>query len=179
MRSPVLAALFILGVRPVNSQAINPDLIVFSTMSQWPNLRSCVQYSFAGDIYVGGLDAQIGCTTNACLCRADILALAEQTLSSDVRAACSDLQDISTATSILASYCSAKGYTSIIESTILPTSGMCTYAPSTCTPTATVTAYVTQYVTVSSAACKSSQQQVVKVAVGVISVLLLHGITRL
>lgn len=113
----------------------------------------------------------VECTTNACLCRPDTLGSAEQSLSSEASRLCSDFQDISTATSILLSYCSAKGYTSIIQPTILASSGACTAVP---TPTATVTAYVTQYVTVSGASCKSSQLQTVKTGVAVLLVLLMR-----
>ena len=106
------------------------------------------------------IQSQIGCGTNACLCRADTLGSAEQILSSAVSQSCSYIQDISTVTSMLVSYSLAKGYMSIIEPTILATTGACTQAQ---TATATVTAYVTQYVTVSSTTCKNYQQQVAKI----------------
>jgi hypothetical protein len=172
MWSPILGALFFLLLHHIDAQAINPDLVVWTTISQWPDLRFCVQVCLGGSgagMGFPSIQGQVGCNTNACLCRPDILGSAEQSLSSVVSGQCSDIQDISTATSILASYCSAKGYTSIIEPTILATTGACTYAP-----TATVTAYVTQYVTVSLATTKTCRHQVVKVAVAVISVLLLH-----
>jgi hypothetical protein len=168
MWSPMFTALFLLYLRHVDAQAINPDLVVWTTIAPWPDLRSCLQYSLNGYGFPS-IQGQVGCSTNACLCRPDTLGLAEQSLSSIVQQECSDLQDISTATSILVSYCSAKGYTSIIEPTILATTGACTR-----TPTATVTAYVTQYVTVSKATFNCCQYQVMKVAFAVFFVLLLH-----
>lgn len=171
MWSSIFAALFLLSVHPVDAQAINPDLVVWTTISQWPDLRSCVQVCFDGDVYDPSIESQVGCQTNACLCRPDTLGSAEQSLSSAVLNECSDIQDISTATSILISYCSAKGYTSIITPTILAATGTCTQVP-----TATVTAYVTYYTTLSMATCKSCQHQAVKGAVAAFSVLLLHQI---
>jgi hypothetical protein len=131
----------------VSAQAINPDLVVWTTIGLWADLRTCVQWSLAGSTPYDSVQDRVGCTTNACLCRPDILGSAEQTLSSVALAECSDFQDQSTAVSILTSYCSAKGYTSILPPTILPaTTGACTASP-----TATVTVYVTHYVTVSGA----------------------------
>lgn len=177
MWSPILTTLLLLSVHHVEAQAINPDLVVWTTISQWQDLRICVQGALAGAGAVGfffgnpSIQQVVGCTTNACLCRPDTLESAEQTLSSEASSSCSDVQDISTATSILLAYCSAKGYTSIIQPTILASSGACTAVP---TPTATVTAYVTQYVTVSGASSKSSQLQMVKTGVAVLLVLLRH-----
>jgi hypothetical protein len=132
----------------ISAQAINPDLVVWTTVGQWADLRSCVQFSLAGAYLTEpALQDRVECTTNACLCRADTLGSAEQLLSSVVLAACSDFEDQTTAVSILTSYCAAKGYTSILAPTILPaTTGACTSSP-----TATVTVHVTQYVTVSGA----------------------------
>jgi hypothetical protein len=139
-------ALISLFLRHVYAQAINPDLVVWTTIGQWADLRSCVQGSLAGS-WSPSLQYRVGCTTNACFCRADTLGSAEQILSSVVLAACSDFEDQTTAVSILTSYCAAKGYTSVLAPTILPaTTGACTASP-----TATVTVYVTQYVTVSGA----------------------------
>lgn len=56
------------------------------------------------------------------------------------------------ATSVLLNYCSVKGYTSVIEPTILST-GACSVLGY---PTATVTAYVTQYVNQRSSAASDS-----------------------
>jgi hypothetical protein len=170
MWSPILTTLLLLSVHHVEAQAIDPDLVVWTTISQWQDLRACVQGALNGN-WNPGIQHMVGCSTNACLCRPDTLGSAEQSLSSEVSTLCSDVQDISTATSILLSYCSAKGYTSIIQPTILASSGACTAVP---TPTATVTAYVTQYVTASGASCKSSQLQMVKTGVAVLLVLLMH-----
>jgi hypothetical protein len=176
MWSPILTTLLLLSVHHVEAQAINPDLVVWTTISQWQDLRTCVQGALVGEGLgdnFRSIQELVGCTTNACLCRADTLGSAEQIISSEASTLCSDVQDISTATSILSSYCSAKGYTSIIQPTILAstTAGAYTYVP---TPTATVTAYVTQYVTVSGATCKNSQLQAAKIGVAVLLVLLMH-----
>jgi hypothetical protein len=174
MWSSIFAVLFLLSLNPVHAQAINPDLVVWTTINQWADLRGCVRICLGGSgagIGFPSIQGQVQCDTNACLCRPDILGSAEQSLSSVVSQQCSDIQDISTATSILTSYCSAKGYTSVIAPTILGTTGACTQAP-----TATVTAYVTHYVTLSMATCKSYQHQAVKGAVAAFSVLLLHQI---
>ena len=146
MRPPL--AILSLFLHHVSAQAINPDLVVWTTIGHWADLRSCVQFSLAGAYLTEpAIQDRVECTTNACLCRADTLGSAEQILSSVVLAGCSDFEDQTTAVSILTSYCAAKGYTSILPPTILPaTTGACTASP-----TATVTAYVTQYVTVSGA----------------------------
>jgi hypothetical protein len=159
------------GSLVVNAQAINPDTVVFSTIAIWQDLRTCLQSCF--DAYYG-IQYNVGCKTNACLCRPDTLGQAVVSISERASSTCQALQDISSATSILTSYCSVKGYTSIIQPTILA-SGSCTAAS-----TQTVTAYVTQTITVRSTsaprtAAPSAQDLRLVWALAAVSVVLLQG----
>jgi hypothetical protein len=142
-RQPRLAPLLFLGVlfssfSISKAQAIDPDLVIWTTIAGYKDLKTCLQTC----LYETPFD--VGCKTNACLCRPDTQGLALQSLSSRALSTCSAYQDQSTAVSILTAYCDAKGYTSIIAPTVLQTTGACT---STSVPTKTqyVTAYVTIY----------------------------------
>lgn len=123
------------------AQAIDPDTIVFTTMSLWKDLRVCLQKCFDGfgNGYAGNVADDVGCSTNSCLCRADTLGEAIIDVQSRASVSCSDIQDETSATSILIAYCSGKGYTSIVQPTILQTTGASTVTVTT--PATTVTAY--------------------------------------
>src|SRR5437016_2515115 len=95
---------FWLAISYAQAQAINPDLVVWSTISQWGDLRACLQFCFTGGVFDSSIHGAVGCTTNACLCRADTLGNAEVILASEALSRCSDFQDQCTATSILLSY---------------------------------------------------------------------------
>ncbi|KAK5657418.1 hypothetical protein OQA88_2990 [Cercophora sp. LCS_1] len=107
-------------VVPVASQAVDPDLINFSTMAEWKDLRFCVQCilqecSLEHILYV------IGCETNACICRGSTLGDAAPKLSKMALSRCNNLNDATIATSILIAYCLAKGYTELVHPTVLQT----------------------------------------------------------
>jgi hypothetical protein len=142
-RQPRLKTLLFLGVlissfSKSNAQAIDPDLVVWTTVAGWKDLKYCLQECLNQAPY------DVGCKTNACLCRPDTQGLALQSLSSRALSTCSDYQDQSTAVSMLTAYCDAKGYTSsIIAPTVLQTTGACTF-----TSIPTKTQYVTAYVTI-------------------------------
>lgn len=121
------------------AQVVNPDLINFSTISIWPDLKPCVQACFEtiGD--------DVGCSSNACLCRPDVIPIVAEQLFVDAFLSCSAERDQSSATSIFTAYCAAKGYTS---SDILSTTESMYQSPVTVTavPTRTITTYVTVFV---------------------------------
>ena len=135
-RTFLIAAAFAISAA---GQAINPDLVEFSTIAIWQDLKSCLQSCFGGY----GIHYQFGCKTNACLCRPDTLGAAVPKINSMAFQTCSAIQDQQSATSILTAYCSEKGYTSIIEPTILAPTGSCSGFT-----IAATTSYITQYVTV-------------------------------
>lgn len=117
-----------------NAQAIDANLIDITKYSDWNDLRACVQCWLS--TCPGNVFRLFGCTTNACACRASTLGSIIPVLEDGVVSACSNLDDASTAVSVLKGYCSEKGYTSILEPTILETTGAFTV---TAFATATVT----------------------------------------
>ncbi|KAH8667835.1 hypothetical protein BGZ61DRAFT_558346 [Ilyonectria robusta] len=102
-----------------NAQAIDANLIDITKYSDWNDLRACVQCWLS--TCPGNVFRLFGCTTNACACRASTLGSIIPVLEDGVVSACSNLDDASTAVSVLKGYCSEKGYTSILEPTILET----------------------------------------------------------
>lgn len=117
-----------------NAQAIDANLIDVTKYPDWADLRACVQCWLS--TCPGNVFRVFGCTTNACACRASTLGSMIPVLEDGVISACSNLDDASTAVSVLKGYCSEKGYTSIVEPTILETTGAFTV---TAFATATVT----------------------------------------
>lgn len=73
------------------------------------------------------------------LCRPDTLGLNLGIVAQQALSACSDLQDETSATSILTAYCASKGYTSILTPTVL-TTGASTVTLTVNNPTAAATA---------------------------------------
>jgi hypothetical protein len=108
----------------VHGQAIDPDTIVFTTIAIWPNLRTCLQTCFIPNYNINDVQNEVGCQTNACLCRPDTLGQGVAYVGPLALSVCSDIQDSSSAISILTAYCAAKGYTSIISPTTLLSTGM-------------------------------------------------------
>ncbi|KAL6407059.1 hypothetical protein AUP68_09882 [Ilyonectria robusta] len=106
-------------VLTTNAQAIDANLIDITKYSDWNDLRACVQCWLS--TCPGNVFRLFGCTTNACACRASTLGSIIPVLEDGVVSACSNLDDASTAVSVLKGYCSEKGYTSILEPTVLET----------------------------------------------------------
>jgi len=154
------------AISPVNSQAINPDLIDFTTIKLWPDLKICLQNCFTGYY---DIQHNIGCTTNACLCRADTLGDAAQKVQTKALSSCSNIADQTSASSILTAYCSAKGYTNVIPPTILATGASCTASPSKTiisTSYVTVLSYSTVYVRSAGALSYEVREVPVLIAIG-------------
>lgn len=114
-----------LHLQPVSSQAVDPDKVDFTTISIWINLRQCLQGVFSA-CCARDIAGQMGCQTNTCLCRASTLGGAVPLAGDMAMAACSNLDDKSSATSILTAYCASKGYTNVVAPTILSTQGAST-----------------------------------------------------
>jgi len=138
----LLANLVAFLIHGINSQAIDPDLVVWTTVAGYSSWTTCLKQTLAGAGYnYKAIEYYVGCEVNSCLCRPNLLGKGIGILADRVLSRCSDFQEQSSATSILIAYCSAKGYTSILPPTILQT-GACTQ-----TPSATATVYATVYVT--------------------------------
>jgi hypothetical protein len=104
----------------VIAQAIDPDIIDFTKISGWKDLRVCLQGCFLA--FHPPVQETAGCTTNACLCRPSTLGLAIQAASDCALKGCQNLDDQVTARKIVIDYCAAKGYTSIVSPTVLQSS---------------------------------------------------------
>ncbi|KAK3326972.1 hypothetical protein B0T19DRAFT_420492 [Cercophora scortea] len=106
-------------IRLAASQAVDPDKINFATMSQWKDLRDCVRCQLQS--CYGNIADYEGCATNGCICRGSTLGDAIPKLRGDTLSYCSNLDDASTAVSVLTAYCASKGYTQVVQPTILQT----------------------------------------------------------
>ena len=142
--SPLLIVIFsfIILLRQAVAQAVDPDVVDFSTIDGYDDLRECVQnrlYWIGGD--VGCSTNADGYYTNACLCRPSTLGSAVQIIQQKTMEDCENIDDKNIAKTILLNWCSSKGYTSVVTPIVLPslTGGY--------TVTATVTAIVTQSAT--------------------------------
>lgn len=155
----------------VQSQAIDPDTIDFSNIKIWKDLRSCLQSVF--NYYP--IQWEIGCGTNACLCRPDILGLAIVDAAALAMSRCSDIQDQSSATSIVIAYCSTRGYTSIVYPSVVSTTGASTVTVTAAAHTFTVPTTVTVFATVTQTIRVSGASRAFHLsydAVGIASILL-------
>jgi hypothetical protein len=160
MRSPNICLLigfcsFAILSPGVLSQALQSDVVDFTKLSVWPNLRSCLQMCFNTCGFLGGcpdnVALAVGCETNACLCRPSTLGDGVEIVSNLALSRCKNLDDQTSATSVLKSYCSVKGYTSIVAPTLLPpTSGAFTTTATVTVAVATVTVSHTVVVSASS-----------------------------
>jgi hypothetical protein len=111
-----LLAWLVLSTSRVLAQAVDGDKIDFTTLDGWIDLRSCLQGCFTG---YGAIQNQVGCQTNVCLCRASTLGEAVPEVANKAFSDCSNLDDKTSAISVLTAYCAGKGYTSIISPTLL------------------------------------------------------------
>lgn len=127
-------------LHPVAGQAIDNDKIDFTKMSGWNDLRRCVKCIMWD---CGNLLRGVGCETNACLCRPSTLGEAVKKASDEVLSYCSNFDDQSTATSILTSYCSAKGYTGIQSPVLVTSTGASTVTVTTAASVRTIRATTT------------------------------------
>jgi len=143
------------------------DAINFSTAPSFTDLRECLRAVFTTDFNVnnGPVQNYVGCEDNACLCRPDTESSAAVLAGSMALSQCSDSDDAMSATSVLAAYCSVKGYTSA-----LPSSGAAaatTGGPVTVYATTTVAqATVTVTVQASSAAVPLAQPNIMNKLLG-------------
>jgi hypothetical protein len=133
------------------AQAVDKDEVVWTTQSGWNDMKTCAKckfdYLFCN--WPGNLQGDIGCSTNACMCRASTLGQTLKKVSDSVLSACSNYDDQRDATSFLIAYCSDKGYTSIGSAVIASSTGAFTV-----TETVTVSV-VTQTVFVSAVSSRS------------------------
>lgn len=72
--------------------------------SDWSNLRQCVQNCLGG--YYHPL-TDLGCSTNQCYCRADVIPQAVSAVSYCASVDCSNTNDVVAATSFYEAYCSS------------------------------------------------------------------------
>jgi hypothetical protein len=98
-----------------NAQAVDPDKVDFTTISIYKDLRQCLK----DRLYYNPGNVQ--CNTNTCMCRPSTQGQAVQIIAKDTLQNCQNLDDVSTATSIVTAYCSSKGYSLILSATILQT----------------------------------------------------------
>ena len=120
------------------AQEVDPDIVDFSTVDGWKDLKACVQQrlnSIAGDIGCASSSFS-GEWTNGCLCRPSNLGSAIQVIQQETMEQCQNIDDKNEAKTILVNYCKSKGYTSIVTPVISVSS----------TGGYTVTATVTQLV---------------------------------
>lgn len=138
-----------------HAQQVDPDTVSFKTIAIFNDLRQCLKDVLDPCSNYGGTCPNnniADCKTNACFCRASTLGQAVINAGALVMSRCSNLDDRSSATSIVTRYCADKGYTEIVTPTIL-TSGVSRTVTITATPTAarTVTAYATRTIYASAA----------------------------
>ncbi|VUC32653.1 unnamed protein product [Clonostachys rosea] len=97
------------------AQAVDNDEVVWTTQSGWNDMKKCARCKFDSGFcnWPGTLQGEVGCSTNACMCRASTLGQTLKKVSDSVLSACSNYDDQRDATSFLIAYCSDKGYTSI------------------------------------------------------------------
>ena len=79
-----------------------------TAFSGYDNLRLCAQFCVDPTVstYNPGLIA-LGCSTNDCMCRADILPQAVSAVSTCAVTSCSNANDVASATSFMQAYCSS------------------------------------------------------------------------
>ena len=135
-----LSLLLLLGafVRHTITQEVDPDIVDFSTVNDWDDLKACVQNRLnwiAGDI--GCSEKGYDEFTNGCLCRASNLGSAVQIIQEKTMEDCQNIDDKNEAKTILVNYCKSKGYTSIVTPVV----------QASATGGYTVTATVTQLAT--------------------------------
>ena len=138
--SRLLSLLFLQGVilGQTIAQEVDPNIVDFSTVAGWDDLKECVQDRL---IWIGG---DIGCSTNSngeytigCLCRPSNLGSAIGIIEEKTMEDCQNIDDKNEAKTILVNYCKSKGHTSIVTPVISVSS----------TGGYTVTATVTQLAT--------------------------------
>lgn len=137
------------------AQAIKDDSINFDGMPGWSDLRECVKRQFTNGDRPIPIASQMGCTTNACLCRPSVLGEAITVIEDWVMEACANYDDQKLAVNLLIDYCAEKGYTEIATAVVPEPTGasmsLVTIAGCTMeTYTYTYTAVVTQTVTIRS-----------------------------
>ncbi|CAG9988721.1 unnamed protein product [Clonostachys byssicola] len=150
---PLLALLLLsFLLNDCGAQALDKDEVVWTTQSGWKDMKTCAKckfdYLFCN--WPGSLQGDIGCSTNACMCRASTLGQTLKKVSESVLSACSNYDDQRDATSFLIAYCSDKGYTSIGSAVIASSTGAFTV-------TETVTVSVVTQTVVTSESRVSSQ----------------------
>lgn len=96
------------------AQRTEDDDIDFPSEPGFDDMRECAACPLRGTGVCSSDDDLadlVGCDTNTCLCREDILELAIKDLGDMVISLCSNSNDQKTATNFLSAYCSNKGYT--------------------------------------------------------------------
>ena len=153
----LLSLLFLLGalVGHTVAQQLDPDLVDFSTVNGWDDLKACVQYRLDWIAYDVGCSETEGGTydyqdyTNGCLCRASNLGSAIEIIEEMTMEDCENIDDTNMAKTILVNYCKSKGYTSIVTPVVhvSATGGYTVTATVTQPVTSTITQPVTSTVT--------------------------------
>jgi hypothetical protein len=92
----ILLAILILLIPHAQPQAVDRDNIDFSTYPGIKDLRVCVR-----DSVLGGVSWATGCSTNTCLCRPSTLGGVIPFLKDKALSACNNLDDQSTAVSVV------------------------------------------------------------------------------
>lgn len=141
--------LILLNFQPVRSQS-NSDIWNPSTTDGYKDMRQCARSMFEGG---GAIHLQVQCSTNACMCRDSVMASAIPILSMRVSSYCSNLEDVSTAISVMTAHCSSKGFAlAAAPTTTQPTTTGAYGGPIFIT--ATVTKVVTETVRTAAAASR-------------------------
>jgi hypothetical protein len=102
-----------------------------SSFPGWNELRSCAQACLSDGPYDALTDSNLGCSLNGCFCRVDIIPQAVSIVSTCASTACSDTNDVVSATSFYEAYCASATNTAAIS--------LITNSPPTAVPGSTVT----------------------------------------
>ncbi|CAM1507812.1 Fc.00g046600.m01.CDS01 [Cosmosporella sp. VM-42] len=137
----------------ISAQAIDSDKIDFSKEPIWDDLKTCVQ-CILSDCY-NNFAYEEGCETDACMCRASTLGSSIPVVKERVLSECSNYDDASTAVSVLTAHCSKKGYTEIVQPTVIETTGAFTVTVAAATITVVETQVVPSGLDISSSKTKT------------------------
>ncbi len=109
-------------VQRLNAQAIDPNLIDFTTVPQWPDLPQCLVDIF----YYTSNPIRQGCRNNICLCEPERLGKGIDLAEDQAISSCSYLNDREKAKTVFKQYCSSHGKTVIATPITLSSSGAST-----------------------------------------------------
>lgn len=164
---------FVFLVSSLVSAQVKDETIDFGDFKPYADLKRCLKAVFTVDYPINDgkhVPVELGCTTNACLCRPDTLAEAIELGGSKAAEFCSNTNDQKSATSIFTAYCSEHGYTAVPALPTETPSGatVTVYADTTTAALATVT----QTMTVSGASSFSLRPTLLGLGAALVAVFL-------